>query len=63
MCERDGMVKAASVVDHIKPHKGDPELFWNEANWMALCSHHHNSEKQRIERGRIQAIGADGWPV
>ena len=27
----------ATVVDHIKPHKGDMELFWDPANHQALC--------------------------
>lgn len=40
----------ATVVDHIKPHKGDPRLFWDRTNWQPLCAHHHNSTKQRLER-------------
>lgn len=40
----------ATVVDHITPHKGDQSLFWDKSNWAALCSHHHNSAKQRLER-------------
>jgi 5-methylcytosine-specific restriction protein A len=43
--------KPATVVDHIIPHKGDQTLFWDkDKNWQALCAHHHNSTKQRIER-------------
>lgn len=40
----------ATVVDHITPHKGDDHLFWDQSNWQPLCSHHHNSTKQRLER-------------
>ncbi|PZR07117.1 MAG: HNH endonuclease [Archangium gephyra] len=36
-CQRHGRVTPARVVDHIKPHRGDEALFWNEANWQALC--------------------------
>ncbi len=25
------------VVDHIRDHKGDPELFWDPSNWQTLC--------------------------
>jgi 5-methylcytosine-specific restriction enzyme A len=42
--------KPASVVDHIKPHKGNRALFWRRDNWQALCTHCHNSKKQRQER-------------
>jgi 5-methylcytosine-specific restriction protein A len=40
----------ASVVDHIKPHRGDRKLFWERSNWQPLCQHHHSSTKQRMER-------------
>ncbi|KKO71830.1 HNH endonuclease [Kerstersia gyiorum] len=41
----------ATVVDHIVPHQGDRHLFWRRSNWQALCTRHHNRDKQRIERG------------
>ena len=37
MCDARGIVAAASVVDHVVPHKDDPVLFWDEANWQPLC--------------------------
>lgn len=40
----------ATVVDHIKPHKGDKTLFCDRNNWQALCTHCHSSVKQREER-------------
>jgi 5-methylcytosine-specific restriction protein A len=63
MCKRDGRVTPATVVDHIVPHKGDQQLFWDTANWQSLCAPHHNRDKQWEERGRFQAVGEDGWPV
>jgi 5-methylcytosine-specific restriction protein A len=63
MCAKDNRVTPARVVDHIIPHKGDTALFWDTSNWQALCFPHHNSTKQREERGRFQAVGEDGWPV
>ncbi|KRW62922.1 HNH endonuclease [Pseudomonas sp. TTU2014-080ASC] len=48
-CARKGMTTAASVVDHIVAHQGNPDLFWNQANWQALCKPCHDSEKQREE--------------
>lgn len=44
-----GQYVPATVVDHIKPHKGDMKLFWRRSNWQPLCHSCHSSEKQRIE--------------
>lgn len=64
MCAAMGRITAASVVDHIVPHKGDPSLFWDSANWQALCAAHHNRDKQRQERtGVLQGCDADGLPI
>jgi 5-methylcytosine-specific restriction protein A len=40
----------ASVVDHVKAHKGDMNLFWRHDNHQALCATCHNSRKQSLER-------------
>ncbi|WP_430395093.1 HNH endonuclease signature motif containing protein [Enterovirga aerilata] len=64
MCEQGGMVREATVVDHVVPHRGDQALFWDPSNWQPLCREHHDRDKQRQERGRpVQAVGADGWPA
>ncbi len=41
-CLKEGLTVAANVVDHIIPHKGDMELFWDSSNLQALCSTCHN---------------------
>lgn len=52
------------VVDHIVPHRGDLDLFWDRANWQTLCPDHHDIVKQREElRGFSNVRGADGWPL
>ena len=48
-CRAKGLVTQATVVDHIKPHRGNEVLFWDETNWQPLCSSCHSSDKQRIE--------------
>jgi len=65
MCEEEGRVTRATVVDHIIPHKGDQKLFWDTRNnWQALCTKHHSATKQRIENGKeIKRTGVDGWKV
>ena len=42
-----------AIVDHIKPHKGDWELFWDMSNWQALCKRCHDSHKHRMDQGGI----------
>ena len=64
-CRKEGKIEAARVADHTRPHRGDPVLFWDAENLQSLCFTHHNSDKQRVERGgkaRV-TIGRDGWPV
>lgn len=51
-CQREGRLTAATVVDHVKPHKGDRVLFWDESNWQPLCKPCHDSVKAREEGGR-----------
>ena len=49
MCEKDGKIVVATIVDHIVPHKGDPVLFNDVRNWQSLCKQHHDQHKQRID--------------
>lgn len=65
MCRREGEPRGATVVDHIIPHKGDPDLMWNEDNWQSLCAPHHSGDKQALEKsGRVKhRVGLDGWPI
>ena len=64
MCLKDGITKAADTVDHITPHRGDPELFFDYDNTQSLCASCHSSRKQGQElRGYSRDIGDDGWPV
>lgn len=63
-CERAGKTKAATVVDHIQPHRGDMALFWRQGNWQPLCQSCHDRVKQRQERGGLDsACGVDGMPL
>lgn len=38
----------ATVTDHIIPHRGNEDLFWDESNWQSLCKSCHD-KKTRIE--------------
>lgn len=64
MCEAEGRVTAASVADHVRPHRGDRVAFFDAENLQSLCEQHHNTAKQREEhRGFSGLIGLDGYPV
>lgn len=78
MCQGQGRITAATVVDHITPHRlkdalssGDPvqiakaqKLFWDTKNYQSLCGPHHNSTKQRIEKsGKVTGCNEDGMPL
>src|SRR4051794_10086504 len=47
-CEREGKLVAVYAVDHIIPHRGDMELFWDTDNWQSLCRSCH-ARKSRSE--------------
>jgi 5-methylcytosine-specific restriction enzyme A len=64
LCTKIGREEPATIVDHIKEHKGDPVLFWDETNWQGLCATCHSGLK-RIEEhhGFNQSAGLDGQPI
>ncbi|WP_420893629.1 HNH endonuclease [Pseudomonas rhodesiae] len=49
-CERQGLVVAATDLDHVVPHKGDMGVFWDSSNWQSLC-HPCHSRKTASEDG------------
>lgn len=46
-CLRRGKYTEATVVDHIKPHRGNQELFWDKSNWQSLCKPCHDRKTGR----------------
>lgn len=50
-CLNNGLITAASVVDHIKPHRGNQHLFWDVTNWQPLCEACHNKKTSREDGG------------
>lgn len=53
-CVRCGAL--ATVLDHIKPHRGDVQLFWDRRNWQSLCKRCHDS-KTATEDTERDALG------
>jgi len=78
MCEEQGRTVAATVVDHIEPHKLKDAikscnqtaiakaqmLFWDKKNWQPLCKQHHDSTKQRMEKsGTVIGCDVNGYSL
>lgn len=58
-CQRTGVLcigkhpaDNSPVVDHKRPHRGNPDLFWDENNLHCVSKAFHDSEKQKEERAR-----------
>ncbi len=49
--EKPQRLTPATVVDHIKPHRGDMALFWDSENWQGLCGMHHNRKTNSEDGG------------
>ena len=46
-CARQGIRTRATVVDHVRPFRGDWALFIDPANHQSLCKHHHDQKTAR----------------
>lgn len=46
----------SEVVDHIVPHRGDDDLFWDRDNLQALCKLCHNNKTQREMNDRRREL-------
>ena len=69
-CEAEGRVSPATVVDHVTPHKGDPDVFWDRSGWAPLCAACHSRKTVGDGRwGREVAVrrrygcDANGMPL
>lgn len=51
-CMKGNKVTAATVVDHIIPHKGNKALFWDESNWQPMCAPCHSSKTLKEDMGK-----------
>ena len=47
-CEKEGLVRATEIVDHIVPAKEDPSLFWEWSNLRPLCHDCHNRIGRKV---------------
>lgn len=40
-------VTEAAVIDHIVPHQGNEELFWDRSNWRSMAKECHDRKTAR----------------
>lgn len=59
-CLKKDKVTAATDVDHIIPHKGDMDLFWQRSNWQPLCGSCHSAKTAREDGGFGNRKGEGG---
>ena len=50
-CVGQGLIRAATVVDHIIPHKGNQALFWDQGNWQAMAKKCHDKKTASEDGG------------
>jgi len=50
-CQLVGRMTMAQVVDHITPHKGDINAFWDPANHQPLCKPCHDRKTATEDGG------------
>jgi len=63
MCKASGVVRLATVADHIVPHRGDLNVFWY-GELQSLCTTCHNRHKQQIEAiGYSTRVDVTGRPL
>ena len=43
-CEAAGKITVATDLDHITPHKGNMQVFWDSSNWQGLCKPCHSKK-------------------
>ena len=55
-CEKEGRTTAAYLVDHIIPHEGNYELFWDHNNWQSLCNDCHEIKHGPDRWGKNRVI-------
>lgn len=46
-CRTEGRRRPWDELDHVIPHKGDLQLFWDEGNLQGLCRKHHNAKTRQ----------------
>ncbi|MGE6324130.1 HNH endonuclease [Psychrobacter sp. NPDC078370] len=64
-CKANDIIMGADVVDHILPHRGNQELFWDQTNWQPLCYPCHSIKTTTVDNKlsdyEIAQLRQGGW--
>jgi 5-methylcytosine-specific restriction enzyme A len=52
-CRAEGLFVTWDDLDHVVPHHGDLELFWDYDNLRGLCHRHHSAKTRREQVGGV----------
>ena len=63
MCLQRGIETPAYVTDHIVPHNGNAELFFDYSNLQSLCAVCHNIKRKVDNGGVMSGCDIDGNPL
>ena len=63
MCAARGIVTAATVADHIEPHRGDYSKFWHGALQPLCASCHSGAKAEQEHRGALRGCDVNGEPL
>ena len=61
-CLQNGRVVPATIADHVVSHRGDGRAFRLDA-LQSLCKDCHDRKEGLGQRGYLDDIGLDGYPV
>lgn len=50
-------MRLATVVDHVIPHRGDMELFWDSDNWQSMHKQCHDKKTASEDGGFGNRLG------
>ena len=59
LCSGVAPAPNSPVADHIRPHRGDPKLFWDPNNIQTVTKAWHDREKQTQERAAETRGGSE----
>ncbi len=62
ICARYAKIEPAIVLDHDRPHRDDPDLFWGVDNWQALCNYHHDQKTATEDGAMGNPERSHDWP-
>jgi 5-methylcytosine-specific restriction enzyme A len=51
LCLAADRTRPAEVVDHVRPHRGDADLFWGAENHQSLCKRCHDRKTATEDGG------------